>query len=336
MSKAAFNADDFITLFYFYVQIINYGDCSQDYEQDKSKDFQSLSSSDTSMSMMTRPHRKRRIKLSVERSNGSEQGLQNLIQLANQASALAGSETDGDASSDDVLSVELKPLQKCRKLDTEMALDFSFTKKEVHDAQNDDEYENDTVIDLSTRKRTISSHDVNDNRFGFPTDLTKQTSPPETAIPLNLTSSKHLNPVIKKEEVSKPGESCKPKSQILLLNGKEFEIVPLGDQRWISRNEYELLQGLDPPSNQEEASFSGAHQSSSFTIDEVSSSIDVSSAQQKTALNPRVDPRVVGHNHRCQTNSQAGLAETDQPSESNETISFDENRDVDFHLLASS
>lgn len=34
------------------------------------------------------------------------------------------------------------------------------------------------------------------------------------------------------------------KSQTLLLNGKKYEIVPLGDGRWISQNEYELLRGL--------------------------------------------------------------------------------------------
>jgi len=36
-------------------------------------------------------------------------------------------------------------------------------------------------------------------------------------------------------------------SQILVLNGKEYEIIPLGDGRWISRNEYDLLQGLNNP-----------------------------------------------------------------------------------------
>lgn len=34
------------------------------------------------------------------------------------------------------------------------------------------------------------------------------------------------------------------RSQTLLLNGKRYEIVPLGDGRWISQNEYELLRGL--------------------------------------------------------------------------------------------
>lgn len=35
-----------------------------------------------------------------------------------------------------------------------------------------------------------------------------------------------------------------PLSQILMLNGREFEIVPLGDGRWISKGEYEIMQGL--------------------------------------------------------------------------------------------
>ncbi|KAK2163564.1 hypothetical protein LSH36_77g02048 [Paralvinella palmiformis] len=34
------------------------------------------------------------------------------------------------------------------------------------------------------------------------------------------------------------------KSQILVLNGREYEIVALGDGRWISRNEYEIMKGL--------------------------------------------------------------------------------------------
>jgi len=38
-------------------------------------------------------------------------------------------------------------------------------------------------------------------------------------------------------------------SQILLLSGKQYEIVPLGDGRWISRNEYELQQGLQKSSS---------------------------------------------------------------------------------------
>ena len=35
------------------------------------------------------------------------------------------------------------------------------------------------------------------------------------------------------------------KTQILLLNGKEYEIVHLGGQKWISKNEFELLAGLN-------------------------------------------------------------------------------------------
>ena len=41
------------------------------------------------------------------------------------------------------------------------------------------------------------------------------------------------------------------RSQTLLLNGKKYEIVPLGDGRWISQNEYELLQGLGGISDNE-------------------------------------------------------------------------------------
>ena len=43
-------------------------------------------------------------------------------------------------------------------------------------------------------------------------------------------------------------------SQILLLSGKQYEIVPLGDGRWISRNEYELQRGLQKSSSGVEVS----------------------------------------------------------------------------------
>ena len=36
-----------------------------------------------------------------------------------------------------------------------------------------------------------------------------------------------------------------PQVQTLILNGKEYEIVPIGDGRWISKNEYDLRKGLD-------------------------------------------------------------------------------------------
>ena len=44
-------------------------------------------------------------------------------------------------------------------------------------------------------------------------------------------------------------DDAQSSSQILLLSGKQYEIVPLGDGRWISRNEYELQRGLQKSSS---------------------------------------------------------------------------------------
>ena len=49
------------------------------------------------------------------------------------------------------------------------------------------------------------------------------------------------------DDVSATSEASS--SQILLLSGKQYEIVPLGDGRWISRNEYELQRGLQKSSS---------------------------------------------------------------------------------------
>lgn len=43
-----------------------------------------------------------------------------------------------------------------------------------------------------------------------------------------------------------------PATQILLLNGKEYEIVPLGNGQWISKHEYELTAGLGSGKDQPE------------------------------------------------------------------------------------
>ena len=42
----------------------------------------------------------------------------------------------------------------------------------------------------------------------------------------------------------KDANTCQAKVQILVLNGKEYEIVPLGEGRWMSRSDYELMEGL--------------------------------------------------------------------------------------------
>ena len=36
--------------------------------------------------------------------------------------------------------------------------------------------------------------------------------------------------------------------EVLVLNGREFEIVRVGQGRWVSKNDYELQEALSPPS----------------------------------------------------------------------------------------
>lgn len=71
--------------------------------------------------------------------------------------------------------------------------------------------------------------------------------PSKDPAPLDLSNDR------KKKPNSEPQEDltgCGPFEdytvQILVLNGKEYEIIPLGNGRWLSRNEYELLKGLGP------------------------------------------------------------------------------------------
>ena len=59
---------------------------------------------------------------------------------------------------------------------------------------------------------------------GSPLDLTRS---PEASATTNSVENAILN------------------SQVLMLNGKRFEIVPLGDGRWVTRNEYEIMKCLE-------------------------------------------------------------------------------------------
>jgi len=58
-----------------------------------------------------------------------------------------------------------------------------------------------------------------------------------------------IPPVISPAHDSQGTSSQATSSQILLLSGKQYEIVPLGDGRWISRSEYELQRGLQKSSS---------------------------------------------------------------------------------------
>ena len=72
------------------------------------------------------------------------------------------------------------------------------------------------------------------------------TSTPQ---PLDLTSPVRETPSTAKQDILEAvsvsdATATVSQSQILLLNGKEYEIVPIGSNRWITRNEYEMMKEL--------------------------------------------------------------------------------------------
>ena len=83
---------------------------------------------------------------------------------------------------------------------------------------------------------------------GAPLDLTtpKGSAPGSCSSPMSYEQPEDMS--LKSHPHSPPAPPVDDDvitSQTLLLNGKRYEIVPLGDGRWISQNEYELLRGLD-------------------------------------------------------------------------------------------
>ena len=115
-----------------------------------------------------------------------------------------------------------------------------------------------------------------------PTDLSRKgnATPTNDNQPLNLSSSARkdeIHPIAVHIETEKSKIESSVTTQILLLNGKEYEIVPLGDQKWISRNEYELLKGLNQcqsiPDREDGSSSTDVR---NVITDEVSSTIDIS------------------------------------------------------------
>jgi len=80
-----------------------------------------------------------------------------------------------------------------------------------------------------------SNHQVSENTS--PLDLTLSFRSTSSAEKYNTTRSDSFHHILSVH-------SEKIRSEILLLNGNEYEIVPLGEGRWISKNEYELLWGM--------------------------------------------------------------------------------------------
>lgn len=71
---------------------------------------------------------------------------------------------------------------------------------------------------------------------------------------MEMNNSSPLDLCVRGSPIARKSESCVPEqssvddlsAQILLLSGKEYEIISLGGGRWISRNEYDLQKGLGP------------------------------------------------------------------------------------------
>lgn len=78
--------------------------------------------------------------------------------------------------------------------------------------------------------------------------LRKMRSEEEEQCPLDLSSSARDSGSGSKDTLKESEEKANVpvglETQILLLNGKEYEIVAVGDGKWITKNEYELIQGL--------------------------------------------------------------------------------------------
>ena len=67
------------------------------------------------------------------------------------------------------------------------------------------------------------------------------TPPPPSSLASADDNEKQL---IFKRVCSTDAQQTLAKTQTLLLNGKRYEIVPVGDGRWITRNEYEMMREL--------------------------------------------------------------------------------------------
>jgi len=87
----------------------------------------------------------------------------------------------------------------------------------------------------------VSTVDVPQGRRHSPPDHHHDDDDDDDMQPLDLTQ-RHVSA----SNTSSPSADARLSSctQILLLKGERYEIMPVGDGRWISRNEYELIDAL--------------------------------------------------------------------------------------------
>ena len=139
---------------------------------------------------------------------------------------------------------------------------------------------NEQVLDLQRKIDVISdtkpetrSQDVTGNDVAVPKELT-QTRPavapattttttpvskkPRKGTPVKIAtnlislSANHNNGDIVPRDMTSAAlsESVEEREggrEVLMLNGREFEIVRVGQGRWVSKNDYELQEALSPP-----------------------------------------------------------------------------------------
>ena len=80
----------------------------------------------------------------------------------------------------------------------------------------------------------------------------RKGTPVKIATNLNSLSTNHNNGDILPRNMTSAAltESVEERlsgKEVLVLNGREFEIVRVGQGRWVSKNDYELQEALSPP-----------------------------------------------------------------------------------------
>lgn len=163
----------------------------------------------------------------------------------------------------DVVDLSLKRF----KLDGSLSGD-GLTKRLLPRSAQDGEQDSLTATDLSTggqksaakvpglnSSSDLSSPPIQDVHLPLDLSFSLRAQGPESAATNHQQSKQDDEPFEMEVEeaedaeermVDEEEEEEEPimETQILLLNGKEYEIVPVGEGRWITKNEYELLQGL--------------------------------------------------------------------------------------------
>lgn len=144
-----------------------------------------------------------------------------------------------DPSADDIGALSLVKYPRSREPDVEdlSSIPLNLTKPRVADGVQP------SVVGGSPSEKVADGTEVSERGdTASPAASDSGSATPAAAAAVASSSSLQTSPVPLTSSLE--SSSSVPNSQILLLSGKQYEIVPLGEGRWISRNEYELLRGL--------------------------------------------------------------------------------------------